>query len=194
MMKWVFGILIIISVFFGISTGKITEVSNAALDSGKDTIDLFLVLIGSMAIWGGLMRIAEKSGLTNKIAKLFSPIAKLLFKGLNPQGKAFKAITMNITANLLGLGNAATPLGLEAMRQIEQEDKTKDTASRNMIMFVVMNTASMQLIPSTIATLRLENGSKEPLDILPAVLISSALSLIIGIIMVFVFDGSKKEE
>jgi spore maturation protein A len=99
---------------------------------------------------------------------------------------------MNITANLLGLGNAATPLGLEAMRQIEKEDKTKDTASRNMIMFVVMNTASMQLIPSTIATLRLENGSKEPLDILPAVLISSALSLIVGIIMVFIFDNSKK--
>lgn len=192
MMKWVFGILIILSVFFGVSTGKISDVSNAALDSGKDTIDLFLILIGSMAIWGGLMRIAEKSGITDKIAKLFNPIAKLLFKGLNPKGKAFKAITMNITANLLGLGNAATPLGLEAMRQIEKEDKTKDTASRNMIMFVVMNTASMQLIPSTIATLRLENGSKEPLDILPAVLISSALSLIVGIIMVFIFDNSKK--
>ncbi len=192
MMKWVFGILIIISVCFGFFDGKILDVSNAALDCGKDTIDLFLILIGSMAIWGGLMRIAEKSGLTDKIARLFRPIAKLLFKGLNPQGKAFKAITMNITANLLGLGNAATPLGLEAMHELEIEDKTTDTASRNMIMFTVMNTASMQLIPATIATLRLQYGSKDPLDILPGVLIVSAISLIIGILFVFIFDNSKK--
>ena len=192
MMKWVFGILIIISVCFGIFDGKIIDVSNAALDCGKDTIDLFLILIGSMAIWGGLMRIAEKSSLTDKIARLFRPIAKLLFKGLNPQGKAFKAITMNITANLLGLGNAATPLGLEAMHELEIEDKTTDTASRNMIMFTVMNTASMQLIPATIATLRLQYGSKDPLDILPGVLIVSAVSLIVGIIIVFILDNSKK--
>ena len=194
MMKWVFGILIVLSVIFGISTGKIADVSNAALFSGKDTIELALILISAMAIWGGIMRIAEKSGITDKISMLFKPIAKILFKGINPNGKAFKAITMNITANMLGLGNAATPLGLEAMKELEKEEKLKGTASRNMIMFTVLNTASIQIIPTTIATLRLQHGSKNPLDILPAILIVSAISLCVGIILVFVLDGVKRSE
>ena len=145
-----------------------------------------------MAIWGGIMRIAEKSGITDKMSRLFRPVAKFLFKGINPSGKAFKAITMNITANMLGLGNAATPLGLEAMHELEQEEKTKDVASRNMIMFTVINTASIQLIPTTIATLRFEHGSKSPLEILPAVIISSIASLIVGISLVFLLDNRKK--
>lgn len=194
MMKWVFGILVILSVIFGIFTGKIADVSNTALNSGKDTIELALILISAMAVWGGIMRVAEKSGITDRISKLFKPLAKILFKGINPNGKAFKAITMNITANLLGLGNAATPLGLEAMKELEKEEKLKDTASRNMIMFTVLNTASIQIIPTTIATLRLQHGSKNPLDVLPAILIVSAVSLCVGIILVFILDGYKRSE
>lgn len=192
MMKWVFGIMILISIIFGIGKGNISDVSNAALHSGKSTIELFFVLLGAMAVWGGIMRIAEKSGITDKISILFKPLAKFLFKGLDTNGKAFKVITMNITANLLGLGNAATPLGMEAMTQLEIEEKTNDTASRNMIMFTLLNTASIQILPTTIATLRLEHGSKNPLDVLPAILITSAISLTVGIIMVFLFDGIKK--
>jgi len=192
MMKWVFGIIILVSIVFGIGTGHISEVSNAALFSGKSTIELFLVLLGSMAVWGGMMRIAEKSGITDKISFLFKPLAKLLFKGINPNGKAFKAMTMNITANLLGLGNAATPLGIDAMHQLEIEEKTTDTASRNMIMFTVLNTASIQILPTTIATLRLEHGALNPLDVLPAILITSLISVSIGITLVFLFDGIKK--
>lgn len=192
MMKWVFSILMLVSIGFGIAQGNIEAVSNAALSSGKETVSLVLILMGSMAVWGGVMKVAEKSGLTDKIAYLFRPIAKLLFKGLNPEGKAFKAITMNITANMLGLGNAATPLGIEAMKQLEKEEKTTDTASRNMIMFTVINTASITLIPSTIATLRLEAGSKTPLDILPCVLIVSVACLVVGISMVFALDKKTK--
>ncbi len=188
MLNWVFGIMILISIIFGIFSGNISEVSNAALESGKSTIELFSILIGSMAVWGGIMRIADKCGITQKMSHLFRPIAKLLFKGLNEDGKAIRAITMNITANLLGLGNAATPLGLEAMKCLEEEDKTTDTASRNMVMFAVMNTASIQIIPATVATLRLTYGSKNPLDILPAVIITSLAALTVGVIMVFIFD------
>lgn len=191
-MKWVFAVLILISILFGAATGHISAVSNAALNSGKSTIELFIVLLGTMAIWGGIMRIAEKSGVTNRISRMFRPLAKLLFKGINPNGKAFKAMTMNITANLLGLGNAATPLGMEAMHELEKEEKTTDTASRNMVMFTILNTASIQIIPTTIATLRLEYGSKSPMEILPAILISSAAALTVGITMVFLFDGRKK--
>ncbi len=192
MMKWVFAVLILISILFGAVTGHISAVSNAALNSGKSTIELFIVLIGTMALCGGIMRIAEKSGVTKRISQMFRPLAKLLFKGINPNGKAFKAMTMNITANLLGLGNAATPLGMEAMHELEKEEKTTDTASRNMVMFTILNTASIQIIPTTIATLRLEYGSKSPMEILPAILISSAAALTVGITMVFLFDGRKK--
>lgn len=192
MMNWVFAIMIIVAVIFGIATGNISDVSNSILDSGSSTIQLFLILLGSMAVWGGIMRIAEKAGITGKIASIFKPVAKLLFRGLDVNGRAFKAITMNITANMLGLGNAATPLGLEAMKRLEEEEKTTDTASRNMIMFIILNTASIQIIPTTVATIRLSYGSKNPMDILPAVLITTLCALFVGILMVFLLDKNKK--
>lgn len=188
MMKWIFSILIILSVIMGIFTGSIKEVSNTILDSGKSTVNLVVVLIGSMAVWGGIMRILEKSGLSLKLAHLFKPLSKLLFSGIDPNGKAFKAICMNITANILGLGNAATPLGIKAMQELEKEENLNSYASRNMVMFTVLNTASIQLIPATVATLRLEHGSRDPMEILPAVLLTSLIALMVGIIMVFTLD------
>jgi len=124
------------------------------------------------------MRIAEKAGVTSALAKAFSPLLSRLFKGLDTNGKAFHAICMNISANMLGLGNAATPLGIEAVTAMKEEEGCTDTASRNMIIFTVMNTASITLIPSTAASLRLKFGSSSPLDILPAVWITSAAALI----------------
>lgn len=191
MMKWVFSIMILFSVIIGFATGTIDKVSNAVLNTGIDTISLFFILLGSMAVWGGIMRIAEKSGITKKIAFLFSPIIKRLFKNLNPNGKAVSAITMNITANMLGLGNAATPLGIEAMKEMEKEENIKDTASRNMVVFTVLNTASIQLLPTTIASLRLLHGSKSPMEILPAILIVSACALTVGLILAFLLDNNK---
>lgn len=184
-MKFVFSGLILFSVFVGFFTGRMNEVSNAAIASCSKAVEIILALVGSIALWGGLMRVAEKSGLTDKIAKLFSPILRLLFRGLNPAGKAFRAISMNLTANLLGLGNAATPLGILAVKRIAEEEHSGSTATRNMVLFVVLNTASIQLIPSTIAALRLQYGATEPLDILPAILLSSLCSVLIGILMVF---------
>ena len=143
-----------------------------------------------MCMWGGLMRIAEKSGLTELLAHGFKPVLKPLFKGLDMNGRAFHAICMNITANLLGLGNAATPLGLEAMRRLEQEEHTGDTTSRNMVIFVVLNTASITLIPTTAASLRLKHGSAAPMEILPCVLITSACALAVGLITAIIFDAA----
>ena len=183
MMKWIMGGLISVSVIVGIITGNISEVSNAAIDSGTKAAQLSLALLGTMGLWGGLMRIAEKSGLTNVIS-----IAKFLFKGISPDSEAFRAISMNITANLLGLGNAATPLGIDAMKKLEKADNPGETASRNMIMLAVLNTASIQILPTTVAALRLAYGSQTPLDILPAVLLTSLCSVCVGITLVFVFD------
>ncbi|MCM1023750.1 MAG: hypothetical protein NC395_06795 [Prevotella sp.] len=192
MIKWIFALMLIISAAVGAFTGNMPQVGAAALNSCVEAVDLFLYLLGGMCMWGGLMRIAEKAKLTDMLSKLFKPVLKRLFKGLDMNGKAFHAICMNITANLLGLGNAATPLGLEAMRRLEQEEKPGDTASRNMIVFTVLNTASITLIPTTAASMRLKHGSAAPMEILPCVLITSACALAAGLISAFALDGLKK--
>lgn len=139
------------------------------------------------------MRVAEKSGITDVIARLFRPVLKHLFKGLDTSGKAFHAICMNITANLLGLGNAATPLGLEAMKRLEEEEGENEVTSRNMVLFVVLNTASITLIPTTAASLRLKHGSAAPMEILPCVLITSVCALISALVIAIIFDrGDRK--
>ena len=188
MIKWIFAVMIILSVIFGAVTGQIQQVCEAALNSCVEAVELFLYLLGGMCMWGGLMRIAEKAKITDILSRLFKPLLKHIFKGLDLNGKAFHAICMNITANLLGLGNAATPLGLEAMCRLEQEEHTGDTTSRNMIMFVVLNTASITLIPTTSASLRIKHGSSEPMEILPCVLITSAFALAMGLISAAVLD------
>ena len=189
MIKWIFALMLTASVIFGAATGNIGPVCDAALNSCVEAVDLFLYLLGGMCMWGGLMRIAEKAKLTDMLSKLFKPLLKHIFRGLDLNGKAFHAICMNITANLLGLGNAATPLGLEAMRRLEEEERPGDTTSRNMIMFVVLNTASITLIPTTAASMRIRHGSAEPMEILPCVLITSACALAAGLISAAALDG-----
>lgn len=193
MMKWVFGIIIAVSTIFSIFNSSISDVSNAAINSGYKAVELTLSLVGSMGFWGGIMRIAEKSGVCEKTAVLLSPVIKFLFKGIKKNSKAFRAISMNITANLLGLGNAATPLGLMAMKEIENEENsiTPHIATRNMIMLCVINSASIQLLPTTIATMRLAHGAKNPLDVMPCILIVSLISLIVAVSFVFAFDCKK---
>lgn len=191
MMNKIFAAMLILSVIFGAATGHIQDVCNAALNSCVEAVELFLYLLGGMCMWGGLMRIAEKAKITDMLSKLFKPFLKHIFRGLDLNGKAFHAICMNITANLLGLGNAATPLGLEAMRRLEEEEQPGDTTSRNMIMFVVLNTASITLIPTTAASLRIKHGSAAPMEILPCVLITSACALAAGLISAAALDCIK---
>lgn len=192
MMKYIFGFLLILSVLFGAFNGKMNEVSGALLNSCVDAVELFIYMIGGMCMWGGLMRVSEKSGLNKIVSVLFKPLAKVLFKGLDMNGKAFHAICMNVTANLLGLGNAATPLGMEAMHQMEIEEKTTDTASRNMVVFTVLNTASITLVPATAASLRLKHGSTSPMEIFPAVIVTSVCALTVALALAVALDKPKK--
>ena len=192
MMKWVFAILIIISVISAFFTGNADGVSNAILNEGANAIQLLLFMLGGMCVWGGLMRIAEKAGITEKLSILFKPLARVIFKELDLNGKAFKAICMNITANLLGLGNAATPLGMEAMKRLEEEEKTSDKASNNMIVFTVINTASITLIPTTIASLRLKHGAANPLDIIWGVIVTSFISITVALTLTLILNKIKK--
>ncbi len=191
MMKYIFTVMVGISLVFGLAAGNISEVSNAALSECSQAVELMLKLIGPMAFWGGMMRVADKAGITDFIAKLFRAPLKFLFKGIDANGKAFKAVTMNITANLLGLGNAATPLGIQAVKELSEEESAGGVATDNIIMLVVLNTASIQLIPTTVAAMRLAHGSSSPLDVMPAILISSAASVAAGIASVKCFAAGR---
>ena len=192
MLNFVIVFMIAAAVIYGFAVGGIEEVSNAVFQSGEEAVTLTLTLVGSMAIWGGIMRVAQASGLTDKIARLMMPILVRLFKGLDKNSRAMQAISMNITANFFGLGNAATPLGIEAMKRLEQEEKTGEVASKNMILFAVLNTSSVELIPATVATLRLTYGSREPMIILPCVLLVSLMSVAVCITLVNIFNRSEK--
>ena len=179
MMKWVMTILLGLSVIFGLLGGRIGEVSTAFLSECGEAVGLAISLTGIICLWSGIMRVAQKSGVTELLAKAFSPLLSLLFKGLKKGGKAMQMISLNLTANILGLGNASTPFGLSAMREIEAEEKSPspEYASHNMIVFTVMNTASLQIIPTTVAALRLKAGSENPMEILPCVWVVSVLAL-----------------
>lgn len=192
MMNIIFAAMIIFSVVCGIFNGKSAEVSNAAINSCVEAVELFLYLIGGMCMWGGLMKVAEKSHLTDKLAAAFRPFARLIFKNLDLNGKAFHAICLNVTANILGLGNAATPLGIEAMKALESEEKANGTATRNMIVFSVLNTASITLLPTTAASLRSKHGSAAPMEIFPCVVITSVAALAAGLISAIALDGISK--
>jgi spore maturation protein A len=183
MMKWIWSAMITLSVIIGIADGRINEVSTAALTGAADAVALFLILLGTICMWSGLMKIAEAAGITEVIAKLLSPITKRLFPDLKPDSEGMQAITMNMTANFLGLGNAATPLGLRAMKIMAESSQKKDTATNSMAMFIVINTASLQLIPTTIAAIRINNGSKSPFDILPCIWLASIVTVVTGVVL-----------
>lgn len=181
MLTFIFALLIICSFIASVITGSTRELTEAVLSEPVNAVELCIYLCGGMCFWGGLMRVAEKSGLTEKLAAVFAVLIGGLFKGIDKQGRAFKAICMNITANLLGLGNAATPFGIEAMKALAEEEKAGDTATPSMIIFTVINTASLTLIPSTALSLRMKYGSADPLEIVPAVWITSAAALFVSV-------------
>lgn len=181
MMNKIFSIIIIISVAYGILSGNFSELSNALLNEPSAAVELVIFLTGSMCLWGGLMQVAEKAGITEYLSMLFRPAARLLFKGLDLNSRAFRYICMNVTTNILGLGNAATPLGIEAMKELEKEHISKGgnplCASDDMVTFTVLNTASLTIIPTTCAAVRTKYGSAAPMEIFPAVVITAISAL-----------------
>lgn len=187
-------ILTILSIVFGIKNGTLGEVSEASINSCTKAVELTVYLAGSMALWGGIMRVAEKSGITAFIERLIMPAAKRIFRGLDGNPKAAKAVCMNITANLLGLGNASTPLGIEAAKALSSPSDRN--SKRNIAMLVVLNTTSIQLIPATVGAMRMSHGAASPFDITLPVLIVSILSAAAGCITVYALyiTGAKKNE
>ncbi len=180
MLKFIWAFSLIISTVYMCLNGNVGGYTAAIGDCLNGTVELCLSLLGIMAFWGGFMEIAERSGLCGVFSKFMSPVIRRLFPEVRCNRAAEKAISMNITANILGLGNAATPLGIEAMKRLKHSDYD-GTASDAMITFVIINTASVQIIPVTTAALRAEYGSADPMAIMPAVLLASAGSLAVGL-------------
>lgn len=181
MMNVFVGALPLLAVIYGIINGRTAEMSAAVLEGAGSAVELILSLCGVMCLWCGVMKVAEKSGIVASVAGLLSPVVGVLFRGIKKGGRASQLIAMNITANLLGLGNASTPLGLSAMQALKEEEQSTDTATDNMVMLTVLNTASLQLIPTTAAALRAAHGAARPMEILPSVWIVSVYSAAVAI-------------
>lgn len=181
-MKIILVIIPAVSLIFAVINGKMGELSESILSKSGDAVQLVISICGVICFWSGLMKVAERAGLIDALAKLLSAPIGLLFRGIKKGGKAAGLIAMNIAANIFGLGNASTPLGIAAMRAISEEEQSADYASDDMIMLAVLNTASLQIIPASAAALRAANGAGKPMDILPCVWIVSLYSTVTVII------------
>lgn len=178
---WVFFITfgIIVSVF----TGKVDSLNEIILNSSKEALDMIVKIFPVMALWLGIMNIAEKSGLLSKISSKISPVLRFLFPELDKNDPTFGLIASNIVANFFGLGNAATPFGIKTMQSLQEKNQNKDTATRSMITFLVINTSGLTAIPTTIIALRMFHGSANPTEIVAACFITTFLSTICGLLI-----------
>ena len=182
MINYIWFVMIFLGLIVGIFTGNGEGISNAIIGSIDSTVSFIIGLVGLMCFWCGVMKVAEKSGFTEKLAKLMKPILKLIFKESAKDEKALGAIVMNITAKMMGLGNAATPFGIKAMEEMDRLNNEKGRASNDMALFLVLNAACIQLVPSTVLSIRAAAGSTNPgVIILPAI-ISTGTAAIVGVI------------
>ena len=173
-------LLMLFSIVYGALSGTLPELSKALIDGAGDAVSLCIGFCGMICLWSGAMELMKRSGLSEKLSKLLLPVLGRLFPSARRDPEIMDALSTNVSANLLGLGNAATPAGIRAAQGLKRLSGG-DTASNELCLLVIMNTASIQLIPTTVAALRASLGSGAPFDILPAVWASSALALAAGI-------------
>lgn len=194
MLNYIWMGMLLIGFIIGTLNGRIEEVTNAAFASAGRAVELCIGLMGVICLWSGLMKVMERSGLINVIAKQARPVLKLLFREIKDNDKAMGAIVMNLAANFMGLGNAATPLGIKAMGELQRVNGRKETASNAMCMFLVLNTSTIQLIPTTVIALRNDAGSASPSEITVCVWMASVVATLTGIIMVRVLSAAEKKK
>jgi len=183
--------LIVLAVVLGAVTGNINGVTDGAMNGAKTAVELAIGLIGFMALWLGLMRIAEEAGFVQFLARIMKPVMTRLFPDVPPEHPAMGAMLMNLSANALGLANAATPLGLKAMKELQTLNKHKDYASNAMATFLAINTSDVTLIPATVIGIRTAAGSAAPAEIIGTTLIATACSTTAGIIAVKLMERWK---
>lgn len=186
-------IFIIISFGFAIFTGNIDKINDAIFSSTNDAVNLCISLLGTICLWNGIMKIASKTSIIDKFTKVLNPLINFLFPDIDKNDEVHKEISMNMVANILGLGNAATPIGLKAMKSMQKQNKNKDVLTDSMAMFIVINTASLQLIPTTVIAIRNSLGSKDPTSIIFPVWIATFCAAFAGIIVTKLFIKISKK-
>jgi spore maturation protein A len=186
-MNWVWLILLSVGIIFAIFTGNLDAFTKALFDGATSAVEVSLFLLGIVSIWLGITRILEDSGLIHRIAHLFRPIISRLFKGIPGDHPAISAITLNVLANLFGLGNAATPLGIKAMQELDTLNREKQTITFEMMIFIVINTASIQLIPFTVIGILAGFGALNPAAVVLPTLIATVISAFAALLILFVF-------
>lgn len=182
MLNYLWGFMIVIGIVVGVINGRIDEVSTAALNSSKEAVMLCITMLGFMSLWTGIMQIAKTSGITEAFTKVLRPVIRLLFPDIPVGHVANEYIASNMIANILGLGWAATPMGLKAMKELKTLNKDSEYASADMCTFLIINISSLQLIPVNIIAYRSQYGSISPTEILGAALIATTISTIAGIL------------
>ena len=172
--------MVVVSVIFGLFSGQMDAVSQAALTGAGSAVQLCLSMAGVLCLWSGVMEIMNRCGISARLARVFRPLLRWLLPRASRDDETLSAVSANVSANLLGLGNAATPLGVQAACRMARGQN--GVASDELCLLVVLNTASIQLVPATVASVRAAAGAAAPLDILPAVWLSSALSVTVGLL------------
>ncbi|MBO6180320.1 hypothetical protein J6O86_01370 [bacterium] len=182
-MNYIFFFLIVISIVIGAINGKLQDVVNAVMSGAELSVKVAFSLIGIMAFWLGIMKIAQKSGIIDFLSKILKPITKVLFNEIPPQSPAVGDIAMNFTANAFGLSNAATPFGIKAMEELQKENKDKTSASNSMCLFLGMNTAGFQLIPTTVLAVLVGIGYKNPTEIIAPTLLVTCIAFTFAVVL-----------
>ena len=183
MINIIWFLLIIIGILYSIITNKISHINDVILSSGNDALKLIISIMPIIILWTGLLNIADKSGLLHKFSNILNPLLSKLFPKLNKDDKALEYISSNVAANMLGLGSAATPFGLKAMEELQKKNNKKDTATSEMITFLILNTSGVTIIPTTVIAMRIANNSTNPEIIIITSLISTLLSTIFGLLL-----------
>lgn len=187
-MNYIFYFLIVISIIAGAVNGKLPDVVNAILTGAELSVKVAFSLIGIMAFWLGMMKIAEKCGLVALIAKIIKPVTRRLFNEIPEDSPAIGDIAMSFSANAFGLTNAATPIGIKAMEELQKQNKDKTTASNAMCMFLAMNTAGFQLIPATVIAVLVSVGYKNPTEIIAPTLVVTTIAFLSAIMLAKLFQ------
>lgn len=182
MLNIIWPVFIIVSFTYAILNGRVAEVNSSIFESTKLAVDLSISLLGTMCLWNGIMQIASQTNIIKLLGKILNPIMKKIFPDIKKEEKVHKEISMNIIANIMGLGNAATPLGLKAMKSMQEKNEDKTRLSNSMAMFIVLNTASVQIIPTTVIAIRSSLGSANPTAMIVPVWIATVFAALAAII------------
>lgn len=181
MLNKIWPFFIIISFAFAIYSGNISNINSAIFSSAEQTVELCLTLLGTLCLWNGIMNIALKTSLIKKLTKFLKPLISFLFPDLKKDKKISEQVSMNIVANILGLGNASTPIGLKAISSMQEKNNDKTTLNNSMAMFILINTASLQIIPTTVIAIRSSLGSNNPSKIILAVWVATIAAFLTAI-------------